>query len=316
MPTEKIVGVYAIVNTIDNKAYIGRSIAMQYRWSQHRSTLRNGTHRNLHLQHASNKSGADAFDYRILEIIDDKTALPAAEWRWIVQWETLDRAHGYNLRSETQSPTFSPETRQKLRDARRLQAPASPETRQRRSDALKGRIISPEHRQKISYALKGRKHSPEALQKMRASQRKRQSEKEAKLVDIARSGEIPYNPSMKIYRAKPEFDELFARVGLSQIETARLTETAQLKPLSVFTLAHVARRRQNAGAKTAHRIAKVYAEVAGISQDAAITLLFDEVADRKGPTRQRGAGGQFVPSTGSGDASAGAAEEAPTIKTP
>src|SRR6266545_4701709 len=299
MPTEKIVGVYAIVNTIDNKAYIGRSIAMQYRWSQHRSTLRNGTHHNLHLQHASNKSGADAFDYRILEIIDDKTALPAAEWRWIVQWETLDRAHGYNLRSETQSPTFSPETRQKLRDARRLQAPASPEPRQ-----------------KISYALKGRKHSPEALQKMRASQRKRQSEKEAKLVDIARSGEIPYNPSMKIYRAKPEFDELFARVGLSQIETARLTETAQLKPLSVFTLAHVARRRQNAGAKTAHRIAKVYAEVAGISQDAAITLLFDEVADRKGPTRQRGAGGQFVPSTGSGDASAGAAEEAPTIKTP
>ena len=99
---------------------------------------------------------------------------------------------------------------------------------------------------------------------------------------------------MKIYQAKPEFDELFARAGLSQIETARLTETVQLKPISVFTLAHVARRRQNAGAKTAHRIAKVYAEVAGISQDAAITLLFDEIADRKGPARPRGAGGQFV----------------------
>lgn len=114
------------------------------------------------------------------------------------------------------------------------------------------------------------------------------------MINLARSGEVLYSVGMKIYQAKPEFDELFARAGLSQIETARLTETALLKPLSVFTLAHVARRRQNAGAKTAHRIAKVYAEAAGISQDAAITLLFDEVADRKGPARQRGAGGQFV----------------------
>src|SRR5439155_7471809 len=107
-------------------------------------------------------------------------------------------------------------------------------------------------------------------------------------------GEVWYSVGMKIYQAKPEFDDLFARAGLSQAETARLTETALLKPISVFTLAHVARRRQNAGAKTAHRIAKVYAEAAGISQDAAITLLFDEIAESKGPARRRGAGGQFV----------------------
>ncbi|KPV50901.1 hypothetical protein SE17_24250 [Kouleothrix aurantiaca] len=108
------------------------------------------------------------------------------------------------------------------------------------------------------------------------------------------TGEVLYYTAMKIYQAKPEFDELFARVGLSQAETARLTKTAQLVPLSVFTLAHIAKRRQNAGAKTAHRIAKVYAEAASISQDEAIAQLFDEIADRKGPVRQRGVGGQFV----------------------
>lgn len=114
------------------------------------------------------------------------------------------------------------------------------------------------------------------------------------MILLARTGDVLYHAGMKIYQAKPAFDELFTRAGLSQAETARLTRTAQLAPLSVFTLAHIAKRRQNAGAKTAHRIAHVYAEATGISQDAAIAQLFDEIADRKGPVRQRGAGGQFI----------------------
>jgi hypothetical protein len=76
-----------------------------------------------------------------------------------------------------------------------------------------------------------------------------------------------------------------SRAGLSQTETARLTGTAQLKPISVFTLAHVAKRRQNASAKIAHRIARVYAEVSGISQEAALALRFEGVAYRKGMRR-------------------------------
>jgi hypothetical protein len=114
------------------------------------------------------------------------------------------------------------------------------------------------------------------------------------MINLARSGEVLYHAGMKIYTARAHFDELLARAGLSQAETARRTGTAQMGPISVFTLAHVARRRQNAGAKTAHRIAKVYAEVAGITQDAAIALLFEEIADRKGPARQRGPHGQFI----------------------
>jgi hypothetical protein len=36
------------------------------------------------------------------------------------------------------------------------------------------------------------------------------------------------------------------------------------------------------------------AETTAISQDAAITLLFDQIADRKGPARQRGPSRRFV----------------------
>jgi hypothetical protein len=93
---------------------------------------------------------------------------------------------------------------------------------------------------------------------------------------------------MKIYQAKPELGDLFTRAGLRQAEAARKAE------ISVFTLAHVASGRQRASAPTAHRIARVYADAANVSQDEAIALLFDEIADRKGPARQRDASGKFL----------------------
>lgn len=52
----------------------------------------------------------------------------------------------------------SEETKQKLREARANQAPASEETRRKISEAHKGKIISPEHRAKISAAISGEKH--------------------------------------------------------------------------------------------------------------------------------------------------------------
>ncbi len=106
---------------------------------------------------------------------------------------------------------------------------------------------------------------------------------------LARAGEILYSVGMpKIYQAKPGLTDLFTRTGLRQTETARKAE------ISVYTLAHVSQGRQRASAATAHRIARVYAEAMGIGQDAALALLFDEVADRKGPIRQRDASGKFL----------------------
>jgi len=166
-------GIYAIVNTIDGKAYIGSSTHITKRWSDHRKTLRDGTHNNPYLQHAYAKHGAQAFEYRILEIVDDPATLAAAEWRWIVQWDTLARTHGYNLRSDTQSPVHAPESRQRMSDTQKRRAPASPETRKKISDGLKGRPVSPETRQKISDALKIRLATPEGYQKRSNEQKKR-----------------------------------------------------------------------------------------------------------------------------------------------
>jgi group I intron endonuclease len=64
------------------------------------------------------------------------------------------------------------ETKQKMREARKLQAPASEATRQRMRESSAARWSRPEEHQKISDKLTGRKldsHKPETIAKMKAA---------------------------------------------------------------------------------------------------------------------------------------------------
>lgn len=48
-------GIYAIVNSLDNKKYIGSTGTLRKRFRQHYAALVKGTHANCHLQRAVNK---------------------------------------------------------------------------------------------------------------------------------------------------------------------------------------------------------------------------------------------------------------------
>lgn len=63
MPT----GIYKITNISNNKIYIGSSVDMLTRWSQHKYYFRNEKHQNIHLQRAYNKYGEQSFVFEILE---------------------------------------------------------------------------------------------------------------------------------------------------------------------------------------------------------------------------------------------------------
>lgn len=56
-------GVYAIVNSLDNKKYIGSTGTLRKRFRQHYSALIKGEHFNCYLQRAVNKFGIDKFYY-------------------------------------------------------------------------------------------------------------------------------------------------------------------------------------------------------------------------------------------------------------
>ena len=45
-------GVYAIVNTLNGKKYVGSTKCFKERFAEHRSQLRKGNHKNVHLQNS------------------------------------------------------------------------------------------------------------------------------------------------------------------------------------------------------------------------------------------------------------------------
>jgi transcriptional regulator with XRE-family HTH domain len=93
-----------------------------------------------------------------------------------------------------------------------------------------------------------------------------------------------------IYRARPEFPQLLETAGLTQSEVARRAE------MSRHYLSHVAARRRNISGAFAARIAVIYGEEKGVSQEDATDRLFEVVAEKKnsGTPRLRGERGRFV----------------------
>ena len=69
-------GIYKIVNTVNNKYYIGSTEeSFVKRWYNHINALRRGTHKNSHLQNAWNKYKEISFSFEILEICDASNCL-------------------------------------------------------------------------------------------------------------------------------------------------------------------------------------------------------------------------------------------------
>lgn len=90
-------GIYAIVNTVNGKTYIGSSSNIEQRWYGHRRDLRGGHHHSSVLQRAWNKYGEAAFVFQVMEVIKDIKDLFNAEQRWIDFLQTAKKDKGYNL---------------------------------------------------------------------------------------------------------------------------------------------------------------------------------------------------------------------------
>lgn len=66
-------GIYAIRQRQSGKCYVGRAGNISKRWHIHRKNLNSAQHKNLHLQAAWVKYGADSFDWIILELTTNLT---------------------------------------------------------------------------------------------------------------------------------------------------------------------------------------------------------------------------------------------------
>lgn len=96
-------GVYQILCVPTGKIYIGSSVNLRERWDKHRRSLRNGNHRNVHLQNAWDKYGEDNFVFSVLEIVKPSNLL-RIEQAWIDKTDCADRNIGFNIYDVAGSP--------------------------------------------------------------------------------------------------------------------------------------------------------------------------------------------------------------------
>ncbi len=68
-------GVYKIENNVNGKIYVGSSVDVNQRFSQHKGELRKRKHHNQHLQHAWNKYGEVSFSFSVIEEVVDSSSL-------------------------------------------------------------------------------------------------------------------------------------------------------------------------------------------------------------------------------------------------
>ncbi len=104
-------GIYAFLNQANCRLYVGQSISLRQRFSQHIKSLNGSCHFNPQLQKDWSKFGASNFMCIFLESVSPiPELLDAKEDSWIGRMGTLDPLKGYNrtINGRAGSTTFSP----------------------------------------------------------------------------------------------------------------------------------------------------------------------------------------------------------------
>lgn len=161
-------GIYKIINVVNNKFYVGSAVNFQNRKRRHWWALRNQRHANKHLQSAWNKYGEQSFVFVIVEEVDDEKQILNAENVWLK--EHVGKEYCYNLGTEATAPTKgwygsknpmwgktfkqSDEAKKKIGAASKARIQTEEEKAKRRA-SMKGHVVSTETRIKISQTLQG-----------------------------------------------------------------------------------------------------------------------------------------------------------------
>lgn len=95
--------IYQILNLVNEKFYIGHSQDYDIRWWEHERKLKVNKHDNYHLQSAWNKYGKEAFEFILIELVEEKDMLLREQF-WIDILGACDKELGYNINPDALRP--------------------------------------------------------------------------------------------------------------------------------------------------------------------------------------------------------------------
>jgi group I intron endonuclease len=93
--------IYKIINTANNKFYVGSTTNTKERFRTHRNRLRKNRHHSQHLQAAWNKYGEQAFVFHVIESVPEGESLQAAEDVWLAEHVGKDYCYNKSRYSAT-----------------------------------------------------------------------------------------------------------------------------------------------------------------------------------------------------------------------
>lgn len=99
---QKISGIYKIINTINNKYYIGSSYDIYYRWRKHKERLNRNNHHSPKLQRSWNRDGQNRFIFKIIERCE-KSLLIEKEQKYL-DIAKKNKKQSYNMTFDASRP--------------------------------------------------------------------------------------------------------------------------------------------------------------------------------------------------------------------
>jgi group I intron endonuclease len=170
-------GIYTITCTSSGKMYVGLTTNFQERWSNHKTTLRKGTHRNSYLQRVWNKYGESNFLFEILEECSEDF-LFSQEHYWCNMLSSHDKRYGFNFRPtspygnvRTPKQTLCKMRESKIRNAKSRGYWFSEKTNYKRKETRRKQSVKPFDVFKSGVTIKSFNTLVEAEEDMRIDKR-------------------------------------------------------------------------------------------------------------------------------------------------
>lgn len=181
-----IPGIYAIINNVNGKQYIGSTVNINKRFIEHKYGLRANRHFNQHLQRAWNKYGEKAFEFKVLQtcLVDE---LLDVEQNWIDCKDDLYNicpfAHstlGRELTEEHKRKISQTNMGHPVTDEMREKFKQNYASNNKIKEYIQSKKGDSEYWESIGFTWKGKKHSEESRKKMSESNKGRTSPNKGK----------------------------------------------------------------------------------------------------------------------------------------